>query len=338
MRKISAFLLYIFVSFLIFFSGISGNVPINVLAENGEYLYVGGMPAGFMLSAGGAQVIGVCDVIGEEKTSSPAKDAGIKSGDIITNVAGIKIETVADLNSILAKNGENQLEITIKRGENKETVKLKPEYDRTSKKYKIGVLIRDTISGIGTITYINPNTRKFGALGHTVGEEHEKMTSEGKLYHCSIVSVLKGVRGKAGELHGIFLGDGVFGKTQTLCECGIFGEIGDDIDLSNLNKVQADSSDVQPGKAYIFSTVNGQTPQKYDAEIVKVDKGNKENKNYVLKITDKNLLEATGGIVQGMSGSPIVQGDKLIGAITHVFLNDPTRGYGIDVEKMLNHQ
>ena len=338
MRKISAFLLCIFASFLLLFTGVGISYPIRTIAENGQYLYVGGMPAGFMLSAGGAQVIGVCDVIGEEQTVSPAKDAGIKSGDIITEAAGIKIESVADLNSILAKNQEKEIEITVKRGENTQKINVKPERDRATKKFKIGVLIRDTISGIGTITYINPNNRQFGALGHTVGEDHEKMNSEGKLYHCSIVSVMKGIRGKAGELHGMFLGDGVFGKTQTLCECGIFGEIDKEVDLSKLNQAQADSSDVKPGNAYIFSTINGQSPKKYSAEIVKVDKFNKENKNYVLKITDKELLETTGGIVQGMSGSPIMQGDKLIGAITHVFLNDPTRGYGIDIEKMLNHQ
>ncbi|MBE5752665.1 MAG: SpoIVB peptidase [Clostridiales bacterium] len=335
MRKISAFLISIFASFLILFAIIG--TPIRAVAENGRFLYVGGMPAGFMLSAGGAQVIGVCDVIGEEKTFSPAKEAGICSGDVIINASGINVETVADLNSIIAKNGANSLELTVKRGNDKEKFIVKPQMDKITKKYKIGVLIRDTVSGIGTITYVDPTTRSFGALGHAVGEECEKIGAEGKLYNCNIVSVLKGTRGKAGELHGIFLGDGEFGKTTTLCECGIFGQINQNVDLSVLNKVEVDSLNAKPGVAYIYSTINGQTPKKYEVEIVKVDKNNKENKNYVVKITDKELIETTGGIVQGMSGSPIVQENKLIGAITHVFLNDPTRGFGIDIEKMLKY-
>lgn len=335
MRKISAFLLSIFASFLLIFP-ITG-VPVRATAENGRFLYVGGMPAGFTLSAGGAQVIGICDVIGEDITLSPAKEAGIRSGDVITSALGVKIETIADLNSIIAKNGEKSLELTIKRGDDTQKVVVKPQMDRITKKYKIGVLIRDTVSGIGTITYVDPNTGKFGALGHTVGEDCEKIQTEGKLYNCSIVSVLKGVRGKAGELHGIFLGDGEFGTTQTLCECGIFGQINKNVDLSKLEKIEVESNIAKPGSAYIFSTINGQSPKKYAIEIVKVDKNNKENKNYVVKIIDKELISATGGIVQGMSGSPIVQDNKLIGAITHVFLNDPTRGFGIDIEKMLKY-
>ena len=132
--------------------------------------------------------------------------------------------------------------LTIKRGDDTQKVVVKPQMDRITKKYKIGVLIRDTVSGIGTITYVDPNTGKFGALGHTVGEDCEKIQTEGKLYNCSIVSVLNVVRGKAGELHGIFLGDGEFGTTQTLCECGIFGQINKNVDLSKLEKIEVESN------------------------------------------------------------------------------------------------
>ena len=120
-----------------------------------------------------------------------------------------------------------------------------------------------------------------------------------------------------------------------MCDCGIFGQISSEFVVDELMSAVASSQEVTPGKAYIYSTINGVSPKKYEIEIVKVDKNNRENKNFVLKITDEELISETGGIVQGMSGSPIIQKDKLVGAVTHVFLNDPTRGYGIDIERML---
>ena len=155
------------------------------------------------------------------------------------------------------------------------------------------------------------------------------------MFGCSIVGVLKGVRGKAGELKGMFLNEVSFGKAEKLCQCGIYGQINKDYDTSNLESATADSKQVKMGKATIYSTISGIFPQSYDIEIVKVDKNNKENKNYVIKITDDDLIDQTGGIVQGMSGSPILQEGKVVGAVTHVFLNDPTRGYGIDINRML---
>ena len=154
--------------------------------------------------------------------------------------------------------------------------------------------------------------------------------------NCVLVNIVKGVRGKAGELKGMFLNDSPLGYADTLCDCGIFGNISEKIDTKQLQTAVANSAQVKPGNAYIYSTTNGICPQKYEIEIVKVDKQNKENKNYVIRIKDEDLLAETGGIVQGMSGSPILQNGKLVGAVTHVFLNDPTRGYGIDIQKMLN--
>lgn len=334
MRKLSAFLLGVCATVLFFFCS---GFTITTKAESGRYVYIGGMPAGFILNAGGAQVIGISDVTNDQGTSSPARDAGIKSGDLIVNAGGIKVETIQELNEILAKNKENPIELTIKRENTELKLTVQPKFDPTSKKYKIGVLIRDTTTGIGTITYIDANTMKFGSLGHTVGENKPFNPPDGKIYKCNIVRVVKGVKGRAGELHGIFLGDNVIGSAENLSECGIFGKIEDQKNVSQLEKAEADSSFVQPGVAYVYSTIYGQTPKKYSVEIVKVDKNNPENKNYVLKITDKELLEHTGGIVQGMSGSPIIQNNRLVGAITHVFLNDPTRGYGIDIEKMLKN-
>ena len=334
MSKINAFLICIFTSFLFIFTAGIYCSPVTTKAEQGEYVYIGGMPAGFTVSAGGAQVIGICEVLGEKDNLSPAQNAGLKTGDLIVKAGGICVKNISDLNSILEKNQENPIELMVKRKETLQKIEVYPKFDKISKKYKIGVLIRDTVSGIGTITYIGVSDRKFGSLGHTVGNESIDEENS-KLYQCSIVGIVKGVRGKAGELHGMFLNESTLGKMQKACNCGIFGSIYDCVDLSHLSKAEATSLEAKPGKAYILSTINGQTPIKYEVEIVKIDKNNTENKNYVLKITDETLLSSTGGIVQGMSGSPIVQNNKLVGAVTHVFLNDPSRGYGIAIEKML---
>ena len=165
--------------------------------------------------------------------------------------------------------------------------------------------------------------------------KQEMHIKSGAVYECSIVGIQKGVRGRAGELRGMFLNDKQLGNAKKLCDCGIFGEISAEMQWDNQKKAVASSNDAKPGKAWIYSTINGVCPKKYSVEIVKVDKFNKDNKNYVIKITDEELIAETGGIVQGMSGSPIIQEDKLVGAITHVFLNDPTRGYGINIEAML---
>lgn len=312
-----------------------GKSIINASAEE-TIVYIGGMSAGFTLKAGGAQIIGFCDVVGEQKMASPALDAGLVSGDIITKVAGISIESISELNDIVNKNQAKELEVEILRNGENIILRVKPIKDKVSNHYKIGVLVRDSVSGIGTVTYIDKRGH-FGALGHAVvGEnKHELKISDGVVYECSIIGIHKGVRGRAGELRGMFLNDKTFGCAKKLCSCGIFGEISNEFKISDTMRAVADSNDVRPGKAYIYSTISGVEPQKYTIEIVKVDLNNRENKNYVVKITDENLIMETGGIVQGMSGSPIIQDGKLVGAITHVFLNDPTRGFGINIETML---
>lgn len=336
MRRLSAFLLGFFVSLGLITGGL-GYTYVSVDAE-GREVYIGGMPAGFTLSAGGAQVIGICDVMGEKGVCSPAFEAGIRTGDVITKAAGIKVETIGDLNEILAQSKGKNIELCIKRGDTSVSVSLQPIKDKITGRYKIGVLIRDSVSGIGTVTYIDKETRRFGSLGHSVvGEDNREMKiAGGKVYQCNIVGVSKGIRGKAGELRGMFLSDEGIGSAEKLCDCGIFGQVGDGYDLNGLQTALiADIEDVKPGGAYIYSTVSGVCPKKYTVDIVKVDKNNGSNKNFVIKITDKDLISETGGIVQGMSGSPILQDGKLIGAVTHVFLNDPTRGYGIDINTML---
>ncbi len=336
MRKSGIFILGAALSFTFLFH--TKEILRANAAEKGVPVYVGGMSAGFTLQSGNVQIMGICEVISENGIYSPAAKAGFRTGDRIIKVNGVQVETVSQLNKLVNVGNGKALEIEAERGmEDTYTGTVTPLKDKVSNIYKIGILARDNVSGIGTITYIQKDNGKFGALGHPVTncQNKELKICNGSVYSCSIIGVNKGVRCHAGELKGIFLNDKTFGSAEKLCNSGIFGQISQDFEYKNRKQALATSSSAVPGKAYIYSTVDGECPQKYEIEVVKVDKFSKDNKNYVVKITDEALIEETGGIVQGMSGSPIIQNDKLIGAITHVFLNDPTRGYGIDIETML---
>lgn len=336
MRRLSAYFIGGILSVGLVFGGYNGIILAK--ADECSYeVYVGGMPAGFTLSAGGVQIIGLCEVMGEDGVYTPAADCGLLVGDILEKAGGIALTSITQLNEIINKNGGKQIQLSVVRGGEALEVKINPMKDRVTGRYKIGVIVRDSVSGIGTVTYIRKDDGRFGALGHSVTGENKNELSitTGGVYGCSIVGVMKGVRGKAGELKGMFLNEISFGKAEKLCQCGIYGQINEDYDTSCLETAQADSDDVKMGKATIYSTISGIVPKEYQIEIVKVDKSNKENKNYVIKITDKELIDQTGGIVQGMSGSPILQEGKLVGAVTHVFLNDPTRGYGINIDCMM---
>ena len=337
MRKLGIF---IFALSTLFVGAIGGRSTLHASADANKQekiVYVGGMSAGFTLKTEGAQVIGTCEVTTDDGTCRPARDAGVRANDTIMKVNNIKIESITQLNEIINKSKGNPLHFEILRKNNLINLEITPQKEAQTDRYKIGVLIRDFVSGIGTVTYIDRENGRFGALGHAVMAENRKemQISDGNVYACSIIGVNKGVRGRAGELRGAFLNDKPLGKAEKLCDCGIFGEISVDFKTDELMSVVASSNGASPGNACIYTTIDGVFPKKYDIEIVKVDKSNKENKNYVIKIKDEALIDETGGIVQGMSGSPILQNGKMIGAVTHVFLNDPTRGYGIDVETML---
>ncbi len=307
-------------------------------AAEGKY-YLGGMAAGFMLGAGGAEVIDLSEVVAEDGTHRPAADAGILAGDCILAVDKIRIKSIRDLNDALARSGGKELTVTVRRGGETAEVKITPVKEKKSGKYKIGVLIRDTLSGIGTVTYIDRETGRFGALGHKIADESDRLLeiSDARVFLCSIVGVNRGARGKAGELRGLFLNDKTIARAETITDTGLYGTF-ENYDYTDCRIVDtAPLSEAEIGKATIWATVNGVCPQEYEIAIAKVDAGGRDNKNFVIKVTDEKLIEETGGIVQGMSGSPIIQNGKLIGAVTHVFINDPTRGYGIGIEKMIGN-
>ena len=305
-------------------------------AETGS-LYLGGFPAGFVLNTVNVEVIGLCEVLTDGGIGSPARDAGIRTGDIIEKINGEEVTKTSDINEIISRNYK-KYEITVKRGGESLTFEIQPVVELSSGSKRIGVLVKDSINGVGTVTYIDGEGRKFASLGHPVADTDNKIIeiNGGTLYGSIIYDVKRGVRGAPGELHGAFESGVVIGNAKLNCSCGVFGTLAKDYDLSKLVKIEKGSiDDVSIGSAYIYSTVYGKQAEKYKISIAKVDANNKDNRNFVIKVEDKKLLEKTGGIVQGMSGSPIVQNGKLIGAVTHVFVNDPTRGYGIAIEHML---
>ncbi len=301
-----------------------------VKANEDDTIYLGGIPAGFSIYSRGATVIGLSDVVTENGLVSPSKDAGIKAGDIILSIDGNEVNNILDIENNL-KN-DNVKIISIKRGDDILLLNIKPQKDLVGN-IKLGVFIRAEIDGIGTITFIKND--KIVSLGHPILDNENKLIeiTSGNLYNCVINGCVKGEKGKPGELKGILIRDKQIGSIYKNTTSGVYASM-QNIDYNKLTKIEV--GDAKIGDAFIYSTVNGREPKKYSIKIVKDDNSFSEDKNYFIKINDKELLETTGGIVQGMSGSPIVQEGKLVGAVTHVFINDPTRGYGISITNMLS--
>ncbi len=311
----------------------------NVSAEQRE-LYLGGFAAGFMLNTSDVEVVGLCDVLTESGLVSPARNAGIKTGDKIAKINGIAVNSSGDVDKLLTTSTKSVV-VTVLRDGQELKLKITPAKDATNGKMRMGVLIKDSLCGVGTVTYIDKTEGKFASLGHPVTNSDGETIkiNGGTLCGCVIYDVKKGVRGTPGELKGAFTSSKLIGDVVVNTSSGVFGTISAEYDTSSLTKITAgDIDEVTPGRAQIYTTVSNNEIQCYDISIVKVDKSNSQKRNYVIKIDDEELIEATGGIVQGMSGSPIVQNGKLVGAVTHVFINDPTRGYGISIENMLSSQ
>lgn len=326
------FALFCFVCFAFCFSP-----AVGVSAESNSGIYLGGFPAGFVLNTQNVEVIGLSEIDTEQGSVCPARDGGILTGDIIRRINGVEITSVNKLTSTLNEDYA-VFNFEIERGEQCFKTQINPiKGDKDGKKH-FGMLVRDNLNGIGTVTYINGNDMTFGSLGHPVADVNGKLLeiNGGTLFGCSIYDVKKGLRGNPGELKGIFDNATLCGKITKNSSCGIYGNVADNYDFSNLKRVAVGKiGDVEMGKAHIYSTLYGSTCEEYEISIIKIDENNKENKNFVIKVNDERVLERAGGIVQGMSGSPIVQNGKIVGAITHVFINDPTRGYGIAIENML---
>ncbi len=300
------------------------------------YVYLGGFPLGFTISCSGVVVVAISN-----------EDSGdLKEGDIIVKIEG---EEVSSADQILAlinteKFKGKELSVSYVRGSEEKKTKIKPIFDSTLQIYKLGLWIRDNSAGVGTLTYIRKDNGRFGALGHPVCDVDTGSlipAKDGNIFRCNIVGYKKGTKGSAGELKGLFLRNGsILGNLDLNNEFGVYGDFDQSfIEIYGGELVEvASPSEVRCGKAYIRCTIDGTTPKDYEIEIVKTYfQTTKANRSMFIRVTDTELLSKTGGIVQGMSGSPIIQNGKLVGAVTHVFISDPSKGYGIYAEWMINN-
>lgn len=297
---------------------------------------LGGFPVGLKLYADGVVVVDTESVDTENGLVDTAKRAGIKVGDVIKYVDGERVTTNKQVSSLIEKSNGREMIFRVLRGEEYLDLTFKTEFSSSENKYKAGIWIRDSSAGIGTVTFCTQEGY-FASLGHAVCDIDTKQVipiSQGETTDVCIVSIIKGKNGAAGELCGYLEADKT-GQVLYNGDLGVYGKF-DDLPSSNILEI-AHSDEVKSGEATILTTVENGKVEEYTIEIIGIDKNSADNKNLIIKITDPNLVEKTGGIVQGMSGSPIIQNGKLVGAVTHVFLNDSTGGYGVFAETMLQN-
>jgi stage IV sporulation protein B len=318
-------------------------VDVNVLKD--FKVIPGGQSIGVKLNSVGVLVVGHHQVNTNDGKKSPGEIAGIKVGDIITKINGQRIEKMSDVAPFVKDSGEKgkPLQVVISRESGEFTTNLQPLKDENEESYKLGLYIRDSAAGIGTMTFYEPKSMKYGALGHVISDMDTKkpiVVADGQIVRSTVTSIEKGSNGDPGEKLARFSSDReVIGNIKRNSPFGIFGELNKDISngISDKPLPISLSHQVKEGPAQILTVVDNDKVELFDIEIVStIPQKFPATKGMVLKVTDKNLLEKTGGIVQGMSGSPIIQDGKLIGAVTHVFVNDPTSGYGVHIEWMLN--
>ena len=269
----------------------------------------------------------------DEILGAKAKDAGVRVGDRILRLDGQAVRSAEDVRQILSKS-DGQVDAVLVRDGKEVKVCLEPEI--TSDGPKLGMYLRQGVTGIGTVTWYDPATGKFGTLGHGVNDSKGKLLdlAAGSAYYARVMAVKKGQPGEPGQLMGALESRTPAGTLTANTEKGVFGV--SQTGWEGKTVEVAEPEEVKTGKATILSTVSGKEVREYSVEIVKIYSKSKANgRNLLLKVTDPALLEATGGIVQGMSGSPILQNGKLVGAVTHVLVNDPQTGYGIFIENML---
>lgn len=303
-----------------------------------------GMTVGVRINTEGVMVLGTGSVQGDNNISYEPSKGILKSGDLIMKADGKDIKNKEELIETIEKCSKSEISFNIKRDDAFVDVSVKIIKSNEDKKNKIGVWVRDSTQGIGTITYYNPQTNKFGALGHGILDVDTKQimsVKSGEIMKSNIVSIKKGKKGSPGELLGDIDKNKIVGNIATNTKYGIYGEISNSEALNFENKKMsiALQNEIKEGPAKILSNIEGTQVKEYDVNIESVNRYNSDNsKGMIIKITDTELLEKTNGIVQGMSGSPIIQNNKLIGAVTHVFVQEPTKGYGIFIENMLNQE
>lgn len=314
---------------------------LNIVTE--RVLVPGGHSVGVQMDVKGALIVGL-----EEITTStgevvnPGLRAGLQIGDMILAVNGTKVYKAQEVEQ-LVNEIQGEVRLKIQRKSKVMNVDLTPVVNQEDGLYKLGVWIKDKTAGIGTLTYYDPVNMSFGALGHAIcdPETGSVLTvNQGELIQAKVQSVKEGKSGEPGEIQGVFYeAESPLGNLNINSELGIFGEVYHPVENPLYSKplVVGTGNQIEKGIAYILTTLENNEIERFEIEIEKIYKRSSENnKNMRIKVTDERLLEQSGGIVQGMSGSPIIQNNRIIGAVTHVLVNDPARGYGIFIENMLD--
>lgn len=299
-----------------------------------------GRTAGIKLTADGVMVVRLSDIQTQQGKICPAKQAGLREGDMILTADGKAIDSNEALKQAVAAAKNDTLMLDIRRSGTAQKLEIRPVMDLSGEK-RIGVMVRDSIAGIGTITYVNPENGEYGSLGHGICDAELGILlplSQGSIMEASVTQVQKGKAGEPGALQGEFNLQQDMGSVTENTATGIFGKFTDDSYYHSLPTVKvAQESEIQVGQAQILSNIHGEESKLYTVEIEKIfDDSDDLGRGMLLHVTDQELLEQTGGIVQGMSGSPVMQNGKLVGAVTHVLVNDPTRGYAVFINKMLD--
>lgn len=311
---------------------------VAVTQTDERFVYVSGRPFGIKMFCDGVMVVGFSDILCETGYKNPARNAGLRLGDIITHINGRQTQTNEDVEKIIEKSENNPIKITYIRDETRHTALLLAVKDINTGSYRTGMWVRDSGAGIGTMTFYEPELGCFSGLGHGIKDvdtQQELRLLSGEIVPVKITGIVKSKNGSAGQLKGSFMTTVASGKILYNGTTGVYGKAYS-MERENLMPV-ANPARIHTGKAHILTTITGTQPRKYEIEIEKINLNTSDrNKNMVIRITDSRLLTLTGGIVAGFSGSPIIQDGRLVGAVTHVFVNQVDRGYGIFATNMLS--
>ena len=305
--------------------------PLNVFAYS-DYILAGGQNIGIQLNSNGVLIVGTYKIGNED----PVSDANLLIGDKIVAIDGDEINSINEMLEALKKIDSNEIEISFIRNDKRMHTKLKLIID-SDEVYKTGLYVKDSINGVGTLTFIDPNTKLYGALGHEIIEKSTGKRLEikdGKIYSSIVTGINPSNNGNPGEKNAKYNTDDIYGNIKENSSSGIFGVYTDKLPDTKLYKV-ANKKDIKLGKASILTVITDNKVEEFSINILKINETDNVTKNILFEVTDKKLLDSSGGIVQGMSGSPIIQNNKIIGAITHVVVDDTTKGYGIFITNML---
>lgn len=298
-----------------------------------------GRAVGIKLFSDGVVVVGTSDIATDQGNVNPAKACGLKEGDIITHINSTEVDTIEEVSALLQELEGEAMSIRAIRDDKQVQLTATAALCSSDGAYKLGAWIRDSMAGIGTVTFYCPDTGTFGALGHGINDVDTALLmplDSGSILPATVAGVEKGKAGDPGQLQGVFDTSSTLGLLHANTSGGVFGVMADSSWVEGSPVEVARRDEVKEGEARILCNVTGDRVEEYAVQIDKVFPERADDcRDYLLKVTDQRLLDATGGIVQGMSGSPILQDGKIVGAVTHVLVDDPTSGYGIYVGRML---